>query len=100
MESNPAFVRAKRTIELHPESAVNPYLSIIVHPWYAKHNHPFRFDKLFQYAFIHIGRIFCEDRAEGLKYVLNGLMKFCFIWVSLCYFFINLVHILLNFIFL
>src|SRR6185503_11484476 len=75
MKTQPAFVRAERTIHLYAKAAVHLNLSFVVNPRDAKLNHSFRFDQTLQNSGVSELLTSVDDWSNGLQHLRDSLKK-------------------------
>src|SRR5436190_23230235 len=75
MKSQPAFVRADRTVHLDPEAAIHVDLAGVVLPRHPEHDHAFRFNDSFEDFRLPVAGISIHHQGERLDYFLHRLVK-------------------------
>ena len=83
MEAQTAFVGADGGRHLHAVAAVYLHLSVVVHPGYAEHHYPLRFDDAFQQTQAGILGIFAQKGLQAVEYFFYGLVEDGLIGIAL-----------------
>ena len=76
MKAHPAFVGAKRRVELHPEAAIDLDLSLVVCPRNAKNDLSFRLADPLDQRQIEVMGVFGHHAPQAFQHFVHGLVKF------------------------
>ena len=85
MKAHPAFVGAKRRVELHPEAAIDLNLSFVVCPRDAEDDLPFRLAYPLDQREIQVMWMFGHHAAKTFQHLMNGLMEFRLAGIATCH---------------
>jgi len=76
LEAQAALVRADRTVELAAVTDIGMILALVIHPYDAEREHPFRLDHPVQQVGFHIFGMCVDYGGDGREHFFNGLDKF------------------------
>jgi hypothetical protein len=75
MKTKPALVGTDGAVHLHPEAAVDPNLSLVVHPGNPEEHRPLRHDHALEDPGLAVLRLAVQNQPHGFRHFLHGLMK-------------------------
>ena len=94
MQAQTALIRADGAGKLHAEGVVDLHLALIVHPRDAEENLPLRHGQSLEERLAAILLLVALDhRAQGIKHLADGLMKFRLAWIFAHHARIDLINV-------